>query len=363
VRGNGNGRDRQDQGQGQGRDGDGADLGASEWPELGGAPDVDTTLRIAHQVQRDFDGISAVRAGDEALIARAVDRVLVGRPPVVRPRADRRVAAVLGLGVALFASGAAAWWAVRSTVRSSADGPGDEPLPAARAPRSRPGGGSRGTAPGVALPPPAASAPVAAPELAPPPVPVALPDPIPSPSPALAPVPAAPRPPSRPGSMPLPLPLPAPVAGSPRVPPPAAAGLTPAAAPAAELFRRASDARRAGDVSVARALYREVQDRFPGSAEARLVRVSLGKLLLDAGDARGAEAEFALYLAGGGPLVQEALVGQAECLRRLARPEDERRVWQRLVDEFPAGVYEPQARRRLAELGVPEPAPVPVPVQ
>jgi TolA-binding protein len=135
----------------------------------------------------------------------------------------------------------------------------------------------------------------------------------------------------------------------------------PPVAGAAELFGRANDARREGDVGAARALYREVAERFPGSAEARLARVSLGKLLLGAGDVRAAEAEFARYLAAGGPLVQEALVGRAECLRRLGRSDDERRVWQQLVDEFPGGVYEPQARSRLAELGGVDPTPTPGP--
>lgn len=134
--------------------------------------------------------------------------------------------------------------------------------------------------------------------------------------------------------------------------PPAWSG--PAAVSAADSFRRANSARRAGNVQTARALYREIEGRFPGSAEARLARVSLGKLLLAAGDARGAEQEFAHYLAGGsGPLVQEALVGRAESLQSLARADEERRVWQRIVDEFPSGVYAAQARRRLLELGAP----------
>jgi TolA-binding protein len=144
-------------------------------------------------------------------------------------------------------------------------------------------------------------------------------------------------------------------AGSAMAPP---AWSAPVAATAGDLFQRANSARRAGDVGLARALYRQVEDRFPGSAEARLARVSLGKLLLAAGDARGAEDEFAHYLAGGsGPLVQEALVGRAESLQSLARPDEERRVWQRIVDEFPAGVYAAQARRRLTELGAPRRGP------
>lgn len=328
-----------------------------------GADDVDATLSIARQVQRDFDHVAGVRAGDEELIARAVDRVLVGPAPAVLRRANRRVAVMLGLGVALFASAAAAVWTVRSVVRS-ADGPSDEPVPAARAPRSRHGAGARGAAPGVTLPPPVASVPLAAPDSAPPAVPEVLPDPPPRASPALAPAPAgspaatAPRPASRSGSGPPPTPI----ADSSLAPPSFVAAPSETAA---DLFRRANDARRTGDVSVARALYRDVVDRFPGSAEARLVRVSMGKLLLGAGDVRAAEAEFALYLAGDGPLVQEALVGRAECLRRLARPDDERRVWQRLLDEFPSGVYEPQARSRLAELGGgagnPTPTPIPTP--
>ncbi|HXT99882.1 MAG TPA: tetratricopeptide repeat protein [Polyangia bacterium] len=318
-------------------------------------PEIDATLSIAHQVRRDFDLVSDVRAGDEALIARAVDRVLVGRPPAARRRADRRVAAVLGLAVVLFASGAAAWWAVRSAVRSAAPPPGDEPTPAARALRSRHAGPHATAPPAVALPPPETAVPVAAPDLEPAPArdaTLALAPPVaPARGARLALAPAADR-----TGAPAPAPTSPSRRGSDSAPPAAAApALAPTQPPAveaaAELFGRANDARRAGDVGVARALYRDVAERFPGSAEAGLARVSLGKLLLGAGEVRAAEAEFARYLAAGGPLVQEALVGRAECLRRLGRSDDERRVWQRLVDEFPGGVYESQARSRLAELG------------
>ena len=68
------------------------------------------------------------------------------------------------------------------------------------------------------------------------------------------------------------------------------------------------------------ALYTKLQTKFPGSDEARLSHVSLGKLLLSSGKAADAERQFALYVAAGSrELVEEALVGRAESLQRLGR--------------------------------------------
>jgi tetratricopeptide (TPR) repeat protein len=120
---------------------------------------------------------------------------------------------------------------------------------------------------------------------------------------------------------------------------------------AAELFSEANAARRGGDLARARRTYAQLIERHPASDEAGLARVSLGKLLLAAGDARGAEREFRRYLAaGGGQLSEEALVGQAESLGRLKRVGDERAAWQRLLVTHPSSVYAGQAKQRLAAL-------------
>jgi TolA-binding protein len=120
---------------------------------------------------------------------------------------------------------------------------------------------------------------------------------------------------------------------------------------AAELFSEANAARRGGDLARARRGYAQLIEKHPASDEAGLARVSLGKLLLAAGDARGAEREFRRYLAaGGGQLSEEALVGQAESLGRLKRVGEERAAWQRLLVTHPSSVYAGQAKQRLAAL-------------
>jgi TolA-binding protein len=120
---------------------------------------------------------------------------------------------------------------------------------------------------------------------------------------------------------------------------------------AATLFRDARAARRQGELATARSLYAELQASFPESAEARVSRVALGKLLLMAGDGAAAERQFRLYLAGsGGDLIEEALLGRAEALGRLGRSGEERRVWQELGARYPSSVYAERARKRLDEL-------------
>jgi TolA-binding protein len=117
---------------------------------------------------------------------------------------------------------------------------------------------------------------------------------------------------------------------------------------AAELFRGANAARRGGDLGRARRLYSELIQRYPGSDEAGLAQVSLGKLLLAEGRSKEAEREFSQYLAGGqGQLVEEALVSQAQSLGRLKRAPEERAAWQRLLAAHPNSVYAAEAKERL----------------
>jgi TolA-binding protein len=120
---------------------------------------------------------------------------------------------------------------------------------------------------------------------------------------------------------------------------------------AANLFRRANAARRASDLAGARSLYTELEAKYPSSDEAKLARVSLGKLLLSSGGALEAERQFSQYLAqGSSELTEEALVGRAESLKQLGRAADERQDWRRLVRDFPSSVYTERAKRRLEEL-------------
>jgi TolA-binding protein len=120
---------------------------------------------------------------------------------------------------------------------------------------------------------------------------------------------------------------------------------------AASLFRSANAARREGAFERAKRLYGELIARYPSSDEARLSRVSLGRLLLAKGDPSDAEREFDKYLKDGkGELAEEALASRAESLQKLGKTDAERRTWQRLLAEHPNSVYAAQAKQRLDAL-------------
>jgi hypothetical protein len=122
---------------------------------------------------------------------------------------------------------------------------------------------------------------------------------------------------------------------------------------ASELFSRANQARRDGKVTEAVRLYRALQDRYAGSREELVSRVSLGRLLLDRlGDSRGALVQFNSYLASpaGGALREEAMVGRALALGRLGRAAEERAAWQALLDASPKSTHRKRAQARLGEL-------------
>jgi TolA-binding protein len=132
-------------------------------------------------------------------------------------------------------------------------------------------------------------------------------------------------------------------------------------ASASELFSRANQARREGKVTEAVRLYRALQERFSGSSEELVSRVTLGRLLLDRlGDSRGALVQFNSYLAspGAGVLREEAMVGRALSLGRMGRTAEERVAWQALLDTFPKSTQRKRAHARLVELGGPAPAAV-----
>jgi hypothetical protein len=126
-----------------------------------------------------------------------------------------------------------------------------------------------------------------------------------------------------------------------------------------ELFSRANQARREGKTSEAVRLYRALQERFAGSSEELVSRVTLGRLLLDRlGDSRGALVQFNSYLASpaGGVLREEAMVGRALALGRMGRTSEERAAWQALLDAFPKSTQRKRAQARLVELGGSAPA-------
>lgn len=300
-------------------------LSASERADLERWLDASPDLRVAFRVGRDIDRLSTVRAGDEEVIARATRQVLA-RP--LAPRAvARRWGVFAGVAAVLAASVALAWPnAVRTFGRLGSGGPGSIVAPSAHAPPAHAGevSSSGPTAPLLADQAQATNS-AAAPT-----------------SPARV----EPRG-LRAGSH---------VQAHAAVAEGSVVGSESAAVTAANLFRRANAARRAGDFDTARALYAELEGKFPGSEEGRVSRVSLGKLLLAAGRPSEADRLFIGYLStGGGSLAEEALVGRADSLQQLGRGADERDVWQALLRDFPSTVYAARAAQRLDQLATRRP--------
>jgi hypothetical protein len=280
-------------------------LGAAEQQTFERALEQSALLRAAHEAGRSFDAASVVRPGDEALIARAAALALETR---AGPRRRSGWRWSLGLAAALLIGSAAAATAVVVVHHERALEVVRPPVTAvAPRPANVPAHRSQAHVP----------------------------------EPASAPATTA-------------------SAGQPMEhvktePPPGGVGSSGSAVKpgmsAADLFRDAAAARRAGEFVAARALYTELQARFPGTREARVSQVSLGKLWLSAGKAREAERAFNAYLAGGGgDLGEEALVGRANALQVLGESVEERRAWQELLRKFPGSVYRSRAEARSASL-------------
>jgi hypothetical protein len=307
------------------------ELSESERRALERGLEASAVAGVAHRIGRDFDAALRVRPGDEALLER-VSRVAVRRA-LTPPRRPRPHPALLGLAAALVLGSAGA--TVSGLWRPAAGalvhwlGERDPVKPD----RSAPSLAARGAARPVLTRPVATSAPTAV---------IAAPAPLTSAAAEPSVVARAPFPAVAPGKPSIGSSAGAPVTAVPPVP------------SAASLFHGASLARRAGNLASAKALYAELEASFPGSEEARVSRVSLGKLLLSGGDAAGAERQFARYLVdGGGALAEEALVGRAQSLARLGEATEERRVWLELLARFGTGVYAARAKARLVELAAP----------
>ncbi len=119
---------------------------------------------------------------------------------------------------------------------------------------------------------------------------------------------------------------------------------------ASELFSEGNQLRRNGRDALAIEAYRRLQQAYPQSGEATLSYATLGALLLQRGDAKGALAQFDGYVARGGPVLEEALAGRARALGQLGDRTREAQAWKRLLDRFPRSVHAARARARLAEL-------------
>jgi TolA-binding protein len=119
----------------------------------------------------------------------------------------------------------------------------------------------------------------------------------------------------------------------------------------ADLFEAASDARRRGDYGRVLDADRELEDRYPTSREAQVLRAIVGRVLLDRGDPTGALARFDSYLAAGGgelgELAHESMVGRATALDRLGRTDEATKAWSALVASFPDTPYAAHVKARL----------------
>lgn len=114
----------------------------------------------------------------------------------------------------------------------------------------------------------------------------------------------------------------------------------------ASLFDAANKARNAGDYGRAITLHRKLETTFPHSREAQASYATLGRLLLDRGDAMGALQAFDAYKAPG-PLDEAVLVGRATALERLGREGEARNTWTQLLRDFPDTPYREHAESRL----------------
>lgn len=309
------------------------DLSTSEERRLKQCLRSSPTLRVAHLVGSDFDRVGEVEPGDDQVVRRFVADAIRHHANRGRGwRGPRRLVTGL-LAVAFLLSGTTAfgWWhgwvrlgfltapvvATASRVACPTTAPVDPPL------RARP---STGTPSADTSSEPDVETPSIDPSLPTPPKPEASPRQHP----------AQPR------------------LRSSSVSEAAAAFDLVESNPvtAEELFSSANRARRAGQNARAIAMFQQLQRRFPSSAEARLSRLSLGRVWLAQGRAQPALEQFESYLASGGPLTEEALLGKARALAALERFGEERAAWQTLLQRFPSSVYEAQAEQRLHQLDV-----------
>jgi hypothetical protein len=193
------------------------------------------------------------------------------------------------------------------------------------------------------------SAPAPVPEVAPPagrlhvrprPAPVEA-QPAPAPEPEVAPEPVS-----------EPSPLPAPVLV--RTAPAAKHAAPMVRDDAPVMFLRGNAARIRGDRAEAALAYRELLTKFPDSDEARLTHATLGRMLLDGGDAQGALAELDAYLqSGDGTLREEVMSARAAAFSLLNRRDDEAAAWSALLKSYPDSVHAARAKARLDELKAP----------
>ena len=128
---------------------------------------------------------------------------------------------------------------------------------------------------------------------------------------------------------------------------------TPAASPA-QMLVAADEARREKKNRRARKRYLALIAAYPGSREALIGRVSLGKVdLLRLGKPRRALTQFDAYLKEqpNGNLAEEVTYLRARCFEQLGEDAGERKALEDLLRVFPSATRASRARQRLDELG------------
>ncbi|MDP8999419.1 MAG: zf-HC2 domain-containing protein [Myxococcota bacterium] len=121
---------------------------------------------------------------------------------------------------------------------------------------------------------------------------------------------------------------------------------------AATIFAEANDALGQRSYAKARALYAELETRYPRSPEARTALGILGRLALDAHQPAAALRYFDDYLTeGAGALGEEASVGRALALERLGHSDEAGAAWSSLLIAYPTSAHAAHARERIAVLG------------
>jgi len=114
-----------------------------------------------------------------------------------------------------------------------------------------------------------------------------------------------------------------------------------------ELFARANQARRKGDIEDAISLYERLGRAYPSSLEAQDAKILRGNLLLSQRSPRAALRQFETYHSGA--LSLEALWGRAQALRKL-ESADEQPILVELVRDYPDSPHAEAAKKRLREL-------------
>lgn len=264
-----------------------------------------------------FDGAGAVRPGDERLVGRAVEATLAKR----RARAGspgrraRRPALAVAASLILVGAMASAGIALRRHWQAAPTGGSAGGTTSAGSSR-----GQRHTRV-TPLPPTPPATPEPSSSVS---VPVPATDPEPAPTPHLGP----------------------PAQTARKIATFYRDDVRPAVAPRArsrqaDLFARATVARRDGRIVEAIALFRRLESEMPRTPEAVVALVALGQLLGETGEVEAALATFDSYLRQSptGPLVPEALAARAGLLARLGRATEARACREELERRFPGSPY------------------------